>query len=141
MPDSPAPPVHEDEDSLAFASVPTERLRHDGWTPQRQHQFVQALAAMGVVARAAKAAGMSAASAYALRRRDGAADFASAWDVALTMARERVYAQAIERATVGIVTPRYYKGRQVGTHTRFDYRLALAVLRDPGEAAYRKRRP
>lgn len=140
MPDSPALSARDD-DPLAFAPVPTERARHDGWTPGRQCQFVDALAVMGVVARAAKAVGMSAASAYALRRRPGAEDFASAWDVALTMSRERAYAQAIERATVGIVSPRYYKGRQIGTHTRFDYRLAFAALRDPVEPAFAKRRP
>lgn len=140
MTDSPAPSP-EDDDPLAFVPVPTERLRHDGWTPQRQRQFVEALAVMGVVARAAQAVGMSAAFAYALRRRPGAEDFASAWDVALTMGRERAYEQAVSRAITGIVTPRYYKGRLVGTHHRFDYRLALAALRDPVEPAFAKRRP
>jgi hypothetical protein len=59
---------------------------------------------------------MSKQSAYKLRERPGAESFAAAWD------------QALERARIGIVTPRYYKGKQVGTRHRLDFRLALAAL-------------
>lgn len=55
---------HDDSGAPAsFAPVPT-KLRHDGWTPDRQHDFVAALAASGCVAEACRAVGMTPASAY-----------------------------------------------------------------------------
>lgn len=118
----------ESDDPLHFTPVPTASTRHDGWTPERQRRFITALAAMGVVAAAARAVGKSATAAYKLRDRPHAADFAGAWDTAVAMARDRAYDQAIDQAMNGIVTPRYYRGQQVGTVRRFDYRLALKVL-------------
>ena len=44
------------------------------------------------------------------------------------MARDHAYELAMDRAQNGILAPRYYRGRQVGTVRRFDYRLALKVL-------------
>ena len=117
-----------ESDPLAFAPVPTASTRHDGWTPERQKRFIVALAAMGVVAAAARAVGKSATAAYKLRDRPGAEDFASAWDTAMAMAQDRAYEQAMDQATNGIITPRYYRGKQIGTVRRFDYRLALKVL-------------
>ena len=59
------------------------RIRRDGWTPERQLRFLDALARTRSVTRAAAFAGMSRESAYRLRaRRDGAL-FAAAWDRAL----------------------------------------------------------
>ena len=117
-----------ESDPLHFTPVPTASTRHDGWTPERQHRFIAALAAVGVVAAAARAVGKSATAAYNLRERPGAEDFASARDTAIAMARDRAYEHAIDQATNGIVTPRYYRGRQIGTVRRYDYRLALKVL-------------
>ena len=59
------------------------RIRRDGWTPERQLRFLQALAATRSVAKAAASAGMSRESAYRLRdRRDGAL-FGLLWDQVL----------------------------------------------------------
>jgi hypothetical protein len=127
---SPAAPA-ETVDPLAFAPVPTERARHDGWTPRRQHDFIHALSLMGTVSRAARAVGMSAQSAYKLRERPGAASFAAAWDCALLMGYDHIFGQAMDRVMNGITTPRFYKGKQVGTRHRFDHRLAMAVLTPP----------
>jgi hypothetical protein len=66
----PAPP---------FVPVPL-RARRDGWTGERQHIFIAALARTGCIGQAAQAAGMSRESAYRLRRRKGAESFAAAWD-------------------------------------------------------------
>ena|SRR3712207_6271443 len=51
-----------------FEPVP-RRYRHDGWTPERQKAFIEALADTGCVTRAA---GMAQANCYALRRAPGA---------------------------------------------------------------------
>lgn len=117
-----------ESDPLSFTPVPTASTRRDGWTPDRQRQFIAALAAMGVVAAAARAVGMSATSAYKLRDRPHAESFAEAWNIAVAMAGDRAFEQAMDRAINGVVVPRYYRGEQVGTVRRFDYRLAMKVL-------------
>ena len=40
---------------LAFAAVPAQRHRADGWTPETQANFIRALEAMGSVGKAARA--------------------------------------------------------------------------------------
>ena len=119
------------DDPLAFTAVPGAGMRHDGWTPRRQYDFIQALAVMGVVSRAARAVGMSKQSAYKLRDRPGAESLVAAWDVALAMGYDRAYELAVEQARNGITTPRFYKGKQVGTRHRYDHRLAMAALDPP----------
>lgn len=117
-----------DQDIPLFTPVPSASKRRDGWTPERQARFIAALAAIGTVAGAARAVGMSAWSAYKLRDRAGAEGFARAWDIAQQMPGDRVYEQAIDRAINGVETSRYYRGRQVGTVRRPDFRLAFKVL-------------
>ncbi|WP_174279012.1 hypothetical protein [Sphingomonas bacterium] len=115
------------DDPLAFTPV-LVRPRRDGWTPERQHRFIQLLAATGVVAAAARAVGRSGTSAYRLRERAGAESFARAWDIAQAMAGDRVYEAAMDRAINGVAVPRFYKGQQVAIVHRPDYRMALKVL-------------
>jgi hypothetical protein len=115
----------------AFTPVASRKPRHDGWTDDRQRQFVAALALYGCVAGAARAVGMSAASAYALRKRAGAESFAAAWDEAIGQGRERAFEIAVDRAVNGIAVPRFYRGRFVGTTHRFDHRTIMAALLPP----------
>lgn len=128
MNDSRTQSATDDGDILAFTPVPSATRRYDGWDPRRQRNFIDALAVMGVVGRAARAVGMSRQSAYNLRERPGAESFAAAWDNALMLSYDRTFAMAMDRAINGIVIPRYYKGRQVGTIHRPDLRLAMAIL-------------
>jgi hypothetical protein len=55
----------------AFAPVP-RKYRHDGWTPERQRAFIEALADCGSVTRAAAMVNMAQANCYTLRRAPGA---------------------------------------------------------------------
>ena len=141
MHESPAAAPSEDDepDPLAFTPVPLERIHHNGWTARRQRDFIAALAAMGTVLHAARAVGMTKQSAYNLRNRSGAESFAAAWDLALVMGYDEAFGRAMERATQGITTPRFYKGKQVGTRHRFDYRLALAALNGSPPPPLRKK--
>jgi hypothetical protein len=66
----------------AFYPVPT-RTRRDGWTVERQADFLGMLAETGSVIGACEAVGISRKSAYQLRARPGATSFAAAWDAAL----------------------------------------------------------
>lgn len=111
-----------------FTPVPSRKPRHDGWTPERQRRFVAALARLGNVGAASRAVGMSATSAYNLRKRPGAQGFAAAWDDALEEASDRALAAAVERSQNGITLARLYRGRFIGTIHRFDNRDLLRAL-------------
>ncbi|MGK6354175.1 hypothetical protein ACMGDH_02985 [Sphingomonas sp. DT-207] len=112
-----------------FMPVPLVRSRRDGWTPARQRIFLAALLETGVVARAARAAGMGVTSAYNLRRRKGAESFAAAWDQVEQVARDRALAYVIEHVLNGETHPRFYRGRYVGLIHRVDPKVALAAVR------------
>jgi hypothetical protein len=86
------------------------RNRHDGWSPQRQTQFLEVLAATGTVGRAAQAVGMSKMSAYKLRKRIGAESFVVAWDDALSAERALMLDYAMDRAINGVTTIRLRLG-------------------------------
>lgn len=62
-----------------FRPVPL-RGRRDGWSEVRQCAFLAQLYVTGSVSAAARAVGISRASAYRLRERAGAESFAFAWD-------------------------------------------------------------
>lgn len=66
-----------------FTPVPRRCERHDGWTPERQIAFIEALADTGSVEAACKAVDMSTVGAYHLRRQPGAETFRKAWEAAL----------------------------------------------------------
>lgn len=103
--------------------------RHDGWTPARQRTFLESLATLGLVRRAAKTAGMSHEAAYQLRHRQDGAAFRLGWDAALLLARTPLADLLMERAIEGQedVTVRDDDGR-TRTKTRHDNRLALSLL-------------
>lgn len=138
MTESPSPARAADPgDPLVFAAVETA-ARHDGWTPDRQRDFIAQLARIGVVSAAARAVGMSPKSAYALRRRAGeGSGFAVAWACAIGEGRAQALDLSIDRAVEGEETPVFYRGRQIGTRRRYDNRLLLAALRatHPGARA------
>jgi hypothetical protein len=85
---------------LPFVPVPTLR-RYTGWCAERQVEFIRCLAETGSVTQSAKAVGMSPASAYRLRARDGSRQFAAAWDEALATAGHQLLAVALDRALHG----------------------------------------
>ncbi len=116
-------PLHGSE----FAHVPV-RPRDDGWTSQRQRDFLESLAATGSVTVAARSVSMSRESAYALRRRADARGFAQAWDAARALAVEQLTEVAWDRALHGEVRPIFYHGDLVGETRHYDNRLLLALI-------------
>ncbi|WP_375393814.1 hypothetical protein [uncultured Sphingomonas sp.] len=122
------PPLEPAPEPYAFTPVALARVRHDGWTPERQRGFIEILAVTGVVSAAAKAVGMSAQSAYRLRDRPGAKSFAVAWDSAQDEGFLRALSLAMERGIKGYTVPRFYAGREVARIHRFDNRMAMAAL-------------
>ena len=102
--------------------------RHDGWTPERIRIFLEQLAACGVVEDAARAAGMSKQSAYALRNRAKGRAFHLAWNAALNLARHRLADDLYSRAVHGCVELIVRDGKVWGERHRFDNRFSMAVL-------------
>lgn len=113
---------------LAFDPVPL-RERHDGWTVERQREFIAALAECGCITEACARVGIAPVSAYRLRRDYRARSFREAWDRALQFATKRLADAIFSRAINGVAIPHYYKGEQVGEHRRYDERLAMFLLR------------
>lgn len=102
--------------------------RHDGWTAERQIAFIGALAETACVEEACRAVGMSASSAYRLRRSPRGTLFREAWDSALDYALHRLEQAALSRALNGVPRPVFYKGDQVGEWREYDERLTLFLL-------------
>jgi len=125
------PPSEAPRELPPFIPVPITRARHDGWSPDRQRRFIAALAYSGSVHAAAKAVGSSRTGAYRLRARAGAESFAAAWDAVLSDARDELFSILFERAMVGVLVPRRYRGEFVGTRHYYDNVAGMAALRDP----------
>jgi hypothetical protein len=112
----------------AFAPVAV-RYRHDGWTPAKQTAFIEALADTACVVEAAARVGMSAESAYRLRRHAGATAFVNAWDAALENAVQRLVDTAFSRAIHGVPRAVFHKGEKVGEQRIYSDRLLTFLLR------------
>ena len=123
--------------ALSFDTVPV-RERRDGWTPERQHAFIAALAESGCVTEACARVGMTTQSAYQLRRHFDAQGFRLAWDAALDYAIRRLSDAAFSRAIHGVPVPHYYKGELVGEHRRYDEALTRFLLRYRDPLRYAK---
>ena len=110
-----------------FYPVPT-RTRRDGWTAQRQADFLGMLAETGSVMGACEAVGMSRKSAYALRARPGAESFAAAWDAALGAPVRKVTVGDLHfRAHHGLIRPMLFRGRYRGAWQKPDNSALLQL--------------
>lgn len=135
QPDSPQSAAVDPLDGPAATPVAV-RYRHDGWIPDRQLEFIEALAESGCVDEAARSVGMSRSSAYALRRRPDAQAFRLAWDAAMDQAVERLSEAALGRAINGVAVPIFFEGQQVGERRTYNDTLAMFILRYRQPARY-----
>ena len=127
------PPPRDQRPALpAFDPVPRKCKRHDGWTPDRQRAFIEALADTGSVATAARMVNMSSESAYYLRRKPQAGSFAAAWEAATAMGWRRLKDEAFERALNGQLVPVFTAGKLIGYRRRKNDRLLMFILRHYG---------
>ena len=114
-----------------FTPVPLARQRHDGWTVEKQKQFLMVLAATGTVDSAVQAVGMTRVSGYNLHKRPGAESFVAAWDDALSHGRARMIDHAMERAINGVTTIRLRLGGVIDLEHGPDRRMIMKALREP----------
>ncbi len=110
------------------------RVRHDGWTVERQNKFIESLGRTGCVRDAARMAGISWNSAYKFRERD--ADFDERWQRALRRAKTPLEEVAWKRAVEGEKQDVWYHGKVVGQRVKHaNDVLRLLIQRDDNGAA------
>jgi hypothetical protein len=113
-----------------FTPVPREKDRHNGWKPEVQRAFIEALAETGSVKAAARRVNRADHGAYLLRRHPEAAEFRAAWDAALDIGIRRIEDVAMDRALHGVEQPLYSYGKLVGQRTVYNDRLLMFMLRN-----------
>jgi hypothetical protein len=123
-----------------FRPVPL-RSRRDGWSELRQCAFLVQLYLTGSATAAAKAAGMSRASAYRLREHEGAESFAFAWDRVLLLPglghpggapedmRKVTNATLLARLESDLVQPVIYRGKMTHIRRKSDDSALFRLLR------------
>ena len=113
---------------IDFTPVPRLRKRRNGWNPETQRAFIDALSRCGCISRAARAVGKTPKSAYRLLESEGAESFADAWDQAVARGIEALRLNALDRALHGAWVPVVRRGRIVSFEHRRSDRLAIALL-------------
>ncbi len=115
-----------------------KKRRHDGWSPQRQRAFIEALADSGSVTYAARAVGMSRQACYELRRSPGAENFDRAWEVAIRASSRQLIDIAFDRAINGAEEPLFDKeGQRIACRHRYNDRLLMFLIRAHAPEQYR----
>jgi hypothetical protein len=115
---------------LAFTPVPRLCDRSNGWKPEVQRRFIDALAETGSVVAACRRVGRSDNSAYQLRRHPEAGEFRAAWDAAADLGVRRIEDAAMDRALYGVEETYYHRGELVGRCRRYNERLVMFILRN-----------
>lgn len=108
-------------------STRTRRVRHDGWTIERQKDFIARLAATASVTDAARYVGLSRQSARDLYNRS--APFRAAWEEAVRASVSVLAETAFDRAVNGVQEQVWHEGRMVGFREKYDNRLLMFLLR------------
>ncbi|MGQ0588225.1 MAG: hypothetical protein ACT4N8_01665 [Sphingosinicella sp.] len=110
-----------------FDPVPL-RYRQDGLTPQKQREYVEALADCGVAREAAARIGVSEQAVNRVRRRADARSFDLACEAAARFGARRIRSIAFERAIEGTVKRHYYHGELKSEEVVYDNRLLIYLL-------------
>jgi hypothetical protein len=126
LPDEVSLPVPAPTGLHAVPFTPEPSRKTGGWSAARQRLFLESLAETGSVHLAARSAGLSGRSAYALRVRSGG--FAAAWDAAQQLAVGRLSALAFDRAIHGRVEQVYRDGELIREKQVPSERLIMWLL-------------
>jgi len=114
-------------ESLGQETPRTRRIRHDGWTVERQKDFVERLAETASWTDAARFVGLSRQSARNLYNRSP--QFRAACDEALRASVGVLVETAFDRAVNGVQEQVWYQGRMVGFREKYNDRLLMFLLR------------
>jgi len=125
--DERASPAQPTPDGRDFEPIPL-RYRHDGLTPAKQREYVEALADCGIAREAAARIGVSEQAVGRARRRDDARSFDLACEAAVRIAARRIRSIAFERAIEGTIRRHYYHGELKSEERVYDNRLLTYLL-------------
>ncbi|WP_374405392.1 hypothetical protein [Pelagerythrobacter sp.] len=125
----------------AFAPVPRQVDRSNGWKPEVQRAFIEALADTGSVTSACRRVRRSTNGAYHLRRQPGAEGFRAAWDAAVDLGMRRIEDTAMDRALNGVGVPVYSYGKHIGERTVYNDRLLMFMLRNRAADRFAEGKP
>ncbi|WP_221231082.1 hypothetical protein [Sphingobium subterraneum] len=121
--------LHRSPRRYGKPGVQWRKAHQDGWTPEKQAEFLDVLSATSNVTEAARAVGMSKSGVYALRRRDAA--FNQGWRGALELAYAELEMLLLRKAIHGteqVQTVPDEDGEGVRTvKTVHSYPLAVAL--------------
>lgn len=121
---------HEPREPLDFTPVPRDPrgARSDGWTPQRQREFIEMLAATGSVTAACRGVGLRSTGVYGLRHRKGAESFRAAWDAAVERGTSQVRDILTDHSINGVPESVWWAGKQVGERRKFNHNTMRWIL-------------
>ena len=123
----------ETPDTPNLPATPPAKRNHKAWSRRKMVVFLRELAASQSVAQSARAVGMSRQSAYRLRNRLRGTPFDLGWETALELGFSQLAQAVMDRAVNGEEVPHYHGGELVGTHRKYDNRLAQWILKNPWE--------
>lgn len=121
-------PASFDHAAFHGFSPPPGATRYEGWTPDKQRRFLEALSEGHNVLRACAIVGLSRQSAYALRASPRGAGFALGWDAAVLKARDALADDLMDRAFNGNRDTVTRDDGSIITRHRYDNRLGMAML-------------
>lgn len=110
-------------------------MAHTIRTPEKEREFLAALAATCSVSQACEDADVSRRVVYEWRAAD--ADFAARWDEAKRIGAEALEDEAMRRAARGVDEPVFHQGAQVGTIRKYSDTLAIFLLKGAMPEKYR----
>ena len=121
---------HEPREPLDFTPVPRDPrgARSDGWTPQRQREFAEMLAATGSVRAACRGVGLRPDGVYRLRHRKGADSFRAAWDAAVERGTSQVRDILTDHSINGVPEAVWWAGKKVGERRKFNHHTMRWIL-------------
>jgi hypothetical protein len=119
--------------SIDFAAFhgfapPPGATRYEGWTPEKQRLFLEAVSEGLPIKQACNVVGLSKQSAYALRQSPRGAGFALGWEAAVLLARNALADELMDRAFNGVREKVTSDDGRIATRHKQDNRLAMAVL-------------
>ncbi len=132
---SPAPPIPSETLIPSETPVPSEppealaapRQPARLWTLRVRTAFLDALAELGQVRAAARAAGISSQRVY--RERQKCPEFAKDWSEAMDRALDALEEMLLDRAMNGVEKQVYYGGKSCGSVRQYSDALAMFLLR------------
>jgi hypothetical protein len=111
------------------AAPPPRRQRRDGFTAERQEQFLEAVRGGASGREAARLVGISPTTAYNLYNSADGAAFRAAWDEAARVTDIVLEDTAFDRAVNGQEEIVYHQGERVGVRWKYDNNLLMKLLR------------